>query len=205
MGLEWSKDISFAGLRKKASPMKSGYPDKMHMNLVFSDERTVDVKKTAIVGVIILIFIAVFVKFGVVDILEQVNHKNGELAVVENQLGDLEHQLTNYDKVQEEFETYAASQLSDEAGTVSVSEALGLIDKIIMPQARVSSISYDSNKLTLQFSNTDLDKIGRLVSELNKEDIVKTVNVSTATGDKSKLTDVMATMEIELERPRGEE
>jgi hypothetical protein len=200
MALEWGKNITFTGIRKKVSGGKTSYPEKTHMNLMVADARTIDLRRTGITAIFVVIAIALISKFAVFDILDQVNQKRGELVTVQSEYLSLQNQLKDYAEVEEEFESYAASQLSAEAGIVSNIEALELVDKIIAPKAQVDAINLNGNTLSLSLSNITLNNLGKLVSTLYKQDMVANVTVSTAATQQTAASDVVASMTITLQR-----
>lgn len=202
MALDWNKDVSFTGLRKKKGKAKSGFPTKAYINLAIEEQRTIDARKAAILAVFLVILIALFVKFGVYDFLDRVNVKQAELNAAHRTLDGLEAQLVGYDEVKAEYDAFEAAMLVSGESLVSVTDALDLIDKHISPVAQVASISFKDDTLTLNLANTTLDQMGELVDTLYEQPIVKGASVATASSQEAA-SGVVAVLKITLQA--GEE
>ena len=109
MALDWSKEVSFSGLRKSGPKPKTSYPTKTYMNLAVVDKKTVELRKAIPLAVLLIVIVVAFVKFGVYDFYDNVFKKQAELAQQEQTLSLLEAQLVNYDEVLEEYEAYESS------------------------------------------------------------------------------------------------
>lgn len=71
MALDLKKEINFSEVLGKfgrgSRGGSSAFPSKTTMNLYQGDEQTTDIRKVILVGVLLTIGIALFVKFGVLD------------------------------------------------------------------------------------------------------------------------------------------
>ncbi len=200
MALDWHKDISFSGLKKGRSKTKTVYPSKTYMNLVAEDLRAPELRKAIPLIILVLVLVAAFVKFGVYDFFDRVNQKQAELSHQQQTLSSLEAQLTNYDKVLAEYESYETSRLSADEDQVSVSDALTLIDRFVAPSARIASVDLQGNTMTLSLADITLSGVGALVSTLDSQPMVANVAVATAATDQTTATDVVVTMTVTLQK-----
>ena len=200
MALDWSKEISFSGLGKGKSKAKAVYPSKTYMNLVVEDRKTIELRQAVPVGILLLLLVVAFAKFGVFDFYDRVNQKQAELTQYQQTLAGLEAQLTDYDEVLAEYEAYESSRLSVDETTVSAVDALELVDRFIAPAARVASIDLQGNTLSLNLADITLDQVGVLVSTLDAQPMVAGVSVSTAATDKTNASDVMVSMVVTLQK-----
>ena len=199
MALDWSKDISFSGLLKKKPKPKAVYPTKTHINLIVSDKKQVELRKSLPVVILVAVVTVAIIKFGIFDFYDRVNQKEAELRNAEQVLTNLEAQLVNFDAVKAEYDTYETTRLVADAETVSAIDALNLVDRYITPVAQVNSIDLNGNDLSLNLSDITLENVGNLVSTLYKQPIVENVNVSTATTNKNDTKDkTTANMIIKL-------
>ncbi|HAM15957.1 MAG TPA: hypothetical protein DCP91_08910 [Eggerthellaceae bacterium] len=198
MALDWSKEISFSGLKNRPAKQKTEYPSKTYMNLMVVDKRTIDVRKAVPTAIILAIVVALVVKFGILDFYGRVDAKHAELASQQQSLNALRSELTNYDAVLEEYEGYESISASEEGLSVDAVEALGLVDRYVAPSARVASISLSGDTMSLNLADVTLDGVGQLVSVLYEQAIVKNVSVSTAATQQTASPGVVATMTITL-------
>lgn len=197
MALDWNKPVHLSDLRGKNS---TGYPTKTTMNLCVSGSQELDLRSAVPVALLLIVLVALFVKFGVVDQLAQVAAKQSELTQQQAILTADEAKLANYNKVEEEYDGYAVSTNS---GSVSAITALDLVDTYVAPSATVSSINLKDNTLTLTLTNVNLDTVGALTTTLQGRPIVSGVTVSTAATSTTDTQNVVATMIISLVASNG--
>ena len=200
MALDWSKNISFAGLRKKAPKAKAVYPTKTYINLVVEDKKKLELRSMLPKAILVVLIAVVAIKFGVIDFYGRVAQKEAELGQQTSVLNDLEAQLVNYDSIKAEYETYESTKLVADGIIVPAVDALKLVDRFITPVAQVDSINLQGNTMTLKLSNITLNGVGKLVSTLNAQPIVANVSVSTAATNKDdKSQNTTAAMTIALQ------
>ena len=200
MALDWSREISFSGLKKNGKRQKSDViPTKEHMNLVAQDKKERNVKKTVLVTVIILVVAALFAKFAVIDFMAQVGAKQSELAEQQQLKTATLEKLSAYEEIASEYEKYGFFELDDAKGTLSVDAmaALDLVDKHIANKATVSGLNLVGDTMTLTLTDISLNDVGKLTDELDKIDFVQSVSVSTA-ATQSDPGSVVTTMIIKL-------
>lgn len=200
MALEWGKEISFSGLRKRQPKAKAVYPEKTYINLVVQDKKEFDLRRTLPIAIVVIVVAALFLKFGVWDFFDRVNQKEAELHQEQQVLSGLQAQLTSYSSVQEEYEAYDPTGSAAASDTVSTSEALALVDRFIRPSANVANVSIDGNTVALELTNISLDSVGKLVSTLYEQSIVANVTVSTAGTQGASTGGVTTAMVITLQR-----
>lgn len=198
MALDWNKEISFSGLKKRSPKPKDEYPSKTYMNLMVSDKKSFDLKSNIPLMVVLLIIVVLVMKFGVFDFYARIDAKQAELNSHQQTLSSLNAELTNYNAVLEEYEGYESMSITSSGLRVDALEALNLVDRFVAPSARVASLSLVGNTLTLNLTNISLDGVGKLASTLYGQDIVENVSVSTAATQETASEDVTATMTITL-------
>ena len=201
MALEWSKNISLAGLKKKAPKAKAVYPSKTYINLAVEDKKKLEVRSTLPKAILVVLIAVAAIKFGIFDFYDRVAQKEAELAQQVHVLNGLEAQLVNYDAVKAEYETYEATKLVSDGMIVPAVDALKLVDRYITPVARVDSIKLQGNTVTLSLSNITLSGVGKLVSTLYEQPIVANVTVSTAAtnkGNENKTTTAAMTITLQV-------
>ena len=200
MALDWSKNISFSGLRKRAPKVKSSYPSKTYINLVVSSKKKLDLRSTAPKAVLIALLVLVVCKFGIFDFYDRMNQKQAELTKQEQVLDNLRLQLSDYAAVKAEYDTYETTKLVADDLTVSALDALDLVDRYVANAAHIDSLDLQGNTVSLNLSDITLNGVGKLVSKLYEQPIVANVSVSTATtGKESETSAATATMVITLQ------
>ena len=106
MALDWSKEISFSGLKKRAPKPKDEFPSKTYMNLMVSEKKSFDLRSNIPLIVVLLIIVVLVMKFGAFDFYARVDAKQAELNAHQQTLNSLNAELTNYNTVLEEYEGY---------------------------------------------------------------------------------------------------
>lgn len=200
MALDWSREISFSGLKKGGGNRKNEItPTKEHMNLVVQTKKERNVKKIALTTIIVLIVAVLFAKFAVIDFMAQVNAKQIELAEQQQLKATAIEKLATYDEVADEYEKYGFFEIDNEKGVLSVdaTEALDLVDKYIANKATVSGLNLAGDTMTLTLTDIALNDVGKLTNELDKLDFVQNVSVSTAATQNDQ-SSVVTTMTIKL-------
>ena len=197
MALDWNKEISFSGLFKgkgKSASGDSNYPTKTSMHL-YVVERNTQANRVIPVAIVLVVLVALFVKFGVVDQYARLAAKQAELAASQSKVTQLEAQLADYDEISAEYKSYVAT---GEAGAVDTVSVLNLVTDKVMPYANVSGVSLGDGVLTLTLSNASLETVGSLATQLSGEDMVENVSVSTASNNASSAQGDVATVTIKL-------
>ena len=203
MALEWGKQISFAGLKKAPGKQKQTYPEKRYINLVVVDKKTLDARRAIPTAIILIIVVALVVKFGIFDFYARVAAKQAELSTYTTQLSTIQAPLKDYNAVLEEYEGYESLSISSDGLVVPATDALALVDNHIAPYARVASVSLKGDTLALNLTDITLDGVGRLSSSLYQQGIVKSVSVSTAAARDAASDAVTAAMTITLASVEG--
>ena len=198
MAIDWKQEVSFksiGGILKR--PKNSGdkkYPTKTTMNL-YVVERTTQTSHVVLVAVLLIVIVALFVKFGVVDQYARLHAKETELSQQQLAVSQAEAQLKNYDEVLATYQGFASTGDPNAVDAVSV---LDLVTTQVMPYANVSSIVLDNGVLTLTLTGASLSTVGELATQLTGQDMVESVSVSTASNATSSTVGDVATITIQL-------
>ena len=138
MALNWSKDISFSGLKKSKSTSVA-WPSKQHMDLMMADGGGFNVRKVVPVIVLVVLALVAFLKFGVFDMFASVENAKSTLASHQSALSTAQANLAKYDEVAAEYGGYEFVSAGDNGLVVDAVEVIDMIDKNVAPVARVSS------------------------------------------------------------------
>lgn len=195
MAIDLKKDISL-DFGKKREEAEKEYPSKRSMNLYVIEHPEVDKRKVAALLGVLVVVVALFVRFGVMGPLMEIKNKEAELTRVQGELAPITERAQEYDRVRAEYEKY--SLVSGTSG-VDSSAVLDMIESQVMPNATVSQVTLEGTKLTLTLSNVSLDTVGVIASNVSSQAGVTDVAVSTAqTASEDGSSQVVATLTVTL-------
>lgn len=180
-------------LKRNKKPV---YPTKTTINLAEDDQRGNN-KRSVALFVVALIIIALFAKFAVIDVMGAANASLAKVATAQSQLSALEEANANYPELQERYAAFAVNSLSDEERALADRGAiLELLQGTVANMAELQSVSVTGNTLMLQFANTSLEDVSRVVASLENSDLVANVSMSTAKTDRND--EVVSTITVTL-------
>lgn len=205
MALEWGKDISIGKKEGSGKKKAQTYPSKTYINLMPTAAGPSNVGRNVLVGLLLLVLVAAFVKFGVVDFYAKVSDKQAELATQRQQLSAVEGKLSSYEDVVAEFEGYEVASIASAGMPMNAVEVLNLADQCVLPYADVSALSLKEDALQLSLTNTSLDNLGQLSSVLEARPEVKSVVVSTASTKQDAAGGTSATVTVTLQSQSQEQ
>lgn len=195
MALDWNKEVSFGNIFKRSNKAgSSNYPTKTTMNL-YVVERKTQTNRVVLIGVLLLLLVVLFVKFGVIDQYARLSAKEAELSQQKLNVSQAEAKLTNYDEVLATYQGFASTGDPNAVDAISV---LDLVTTQVMPYANVSSIALKDGVLTLTVTGAPLSTVGELTSNLMVQDMVENVSVSTASNSTKSTTGDTATITVQL-------
>lgn len=201
MALDWKQEINLStitGLFKRgkgASAGSSALPTKTTMNLYQGDPKTTDIRKVVIVGVLLFAFIALFVKFGVLDQLARLSQKQGELAEQRMITESSKAAAMDYDEIKEVYDAYQARYGGSRVDAIAV---LDMVEQLVMPAAQVTSIVFSDSTLTLTLYDVPLDTVGNIAKTLEGQSMVSAVNVTTASTHNAEGMNTVSTLVVTL-------
>jgi len=200
MALDLNKPVDLKSIKgvfsKKEGLSGADIPSKTTMNLYQPLARKGAKSPTTLIllGVLGLLLLVAFVKFGVLDQFARVDAARASLTATQSQLSSLEAQLAGMDEMEEQYAKYSNNYLNAE---VSVPDVLDLTENYVKPYAAVQGINLSEGVLTYTLGNTTLDVVGDIASSVNTYPLVQSVSVSTAkTDDKTNASQVSAEMTV---------
>jgi hypothetical protein len=107
----------------------------------------------------------------------------------------------DFDEVKELYDAYQARLGS---AAVDIIAVLDMVEKNVKTKADVSAIVVADGTLTLTLYNVPLDTVGDLAKQLEGQDLVRTVNVSTATTQNAEGRNTVSTLVINLKGVESE-
>ena len=158
-------------------------------------ESSIDLKKLAIILVVVAIVGGVFAKFAILDQLAKKTQAYSDLATAQDQLAAMNIRLSKYKEVKDEYDRYSMGRMDEEeVSTLERTTMLNIIESIIMEDAQVSQISASGNVAEVVIHGINLEQASVLVTALEKEEFVADALVSFAESDFSAASEVHMTI-----------
>ncbi|EEG52133.1 hypothetical protein [Enterocloster asparagiformis] len=169
------------------SVRKNEYPSKQTVNLVFR-ERSINSPSRAIPAFLLfLVFLALFVRFGVQGQLQKMTSAQALLEKVQADLNGLVEYNRDYETVREQYSQYFNDYLNeDEAVLRDRLDVLTLLEECVMNQADLSSISVQGNICRISITDVPLNTISGIVADLERNPQVQYISVATAATENNE-------------------
>ena len=189
-----------ADKNNKKAPKKAAIvaPSKKTMNFVHH-QSSFNPKKVIPIVLIVLIVAAVFLKFGVLDMLDK---KAAALADLDQkqQLALVEAKLEGYDELAMEYGRYSYGWMNDtEVNMVSRMDVLNLIEKKISPKATIDNFAVNNNVLTLNIHGITLEEASRMVKSLEAAKLVESASVYNAVAEAAEEAQIFMSINLTKE------
>lgn len=167
--------------KKSRKPSARNLPVKRSINLATTGEKPIQAK-TAIPAIVLIIVAAVLLsKFFVVDRLMDMYRAQSEVSSLQSQLADAYQQLNSFGSMTDEYAHYTYSGMTSEEMTRTDRGAvMDLLQRMVLPQAAMSSWYLTGNELTLNIARGSLQDINILAQELSEDPLVDFCTVTTA-------------------------
>ena len=191
----FSKEISIG---KKGG--KNKYPEKTYINLVQDENKGKNTRSFIFFG-IYLIFLALFVKFAVLDQLDKVNAAERQYNQVLSQVTEIKQKNSEYAAVKAQYDEVTDWYMSEEEKLeVDKTNVFRMLEDDIMPYVGLSSVQISGKTIVVQTNVTNLQTVSAFLSKLQNDPRNGYVSVTTAAAkNKDKevsKNDVTATVVI---------
>lgn len=173
------------------------YPVKTDINLAIREKKQNKPSTTIPTFIILVIAIAIFSKFAVINRLEQASEAENSATVAQQQLETLKEYTNNYPKVLEEYNALLASKSSLNVVATPM-ERLGLVEKYLISASQVNSFDVVDDVITAQISGVTLNQISIIYANLMSDPLIENVQVYTASTNDKNNSLTTATMTIQL-------
>ncbi|MBP5280341.1 MAG: hypothetical protein J6Z03_07635 [Erysipelotrichaceae bacterium] len=192
-----NKEISF---NKK----KNSLPTKTSINFIV-DEQTKINRISIVTFVIFMILLALFTKFAVIDPLAKVARAEREYREAERQLDVYRNELTDYAKVESEYNEKVGTFLTDnERSYHDRTEILAMIKEDIFNYVNVKSITISGNIVRVSTATTTMENISQIVNVLLNDSKIAYVTPKTTRVGNETSNNVTADLEIGYRGKTGE-
>ena len=173
------------------------YPVKTDINLAIREKEQNKLSTTIPTFIILVIAIAIFSKFAVINRLEQASEAENSATVAQQQLETLKEYTNNYPKVLEEYNALLASKSSLNVVATPM-ERLGLVERYLISASQVNSFDVVDDVITAQISGVTLNQISTIYANLMSDPLIENVQVYTASTNDKNNSLTTATMTIQL-------
>lgn len=173
------------------------YPVKTDINLAIREKKQSKLSTTVPTVIVLVIVIALFSKFAVINRLEQASEAEHSAAVAQQQLETLKEYTNNYPKVLEEYNALLASKSSINVVATPM-ERLGLVERYLISASQVNSFDVVDDVITAQISGVTLNQISTIYANLMSDPLIENVQVYTASTNDKNNSLTTATMTIQL-------
>lgn len=156
-------------------------PVKRNINLAAIGEKPIQMKLAIPAIVLIIVGAVLLSKFFVVDRLLDMSRAQGEVSSIQSQIDQGYARLSDAGDVTNEFAHYTYSAMTaEELARTDRVDVLNLIQRVVLPQASVSTWTVHENVLTLGLSQSSLQQINLLAQQLREDPLVDFCTVTTA-------------------------
>ena len=173
------------------------YPVKTDINLAIREKKQNKLSTNIPTFIILVIAIAIFSKFAVINRLEQASEAEHSATVAQQQLETLKEYTNNYPKVLEEYNALLASKSSINVVATPM-ERLGLVERYLISASQVNSFDVVDDVITAQISGVTLNQISAIYANLMSDPLIENVQVYTASTNDKNNSLTTATMTIQL-------
>ena len=158
-------------------------PTKKTMN--FSHHvSSFDLRKMMPAIIVIVIVIALFAKFGIIDQLSKKTSAFAELSDIQTQQDVLNAKLKDYPELEKQYGRYSYGWMTDtEASLVDRMDVLDILENTIYPVAHIQDFAVNNNILAVNISGLTLDQTSALVQQLEDHPLISSVSVYSATSE----------------------
>ena len=161
-------------------------PGKKTMNFVHH-QSSINLKKIIPVVLVLIIVIAIFAKFGIMDPLAKKTAAYSQLASKQDQLAAFNAKLADYDELAMEYGRYSYGWMNDtEVNMVSRMDVLNLIEKEIAGKAIIDNMAVNNNVLTLNIHGITLEQASAMVKSLEQQGLVSSAAVYNAVAEEAE-------------------
>ena len=191
---------------------KPTYTTKKGINLARDEEAAASLKRTVILGGIVLIAGVCLLKFGVVDQNAKLLEAQSNYYSIQDQNTAMSQAIADYGAVQVEYRTYATEWNTSDSQSVDYvsvprTKLLDLIETQIMPRGNVKNISISGDRAVLSMDGMTLEDASEMINDLRESPYIAAASLNNAATyeEKKEATPVVEEEEEPMEGEEGEE
>ena len=171
-------------------------PTKKTMN--FSHHvSSFDLRKMMPAIIVIVIVIALFAKFGIIDQLSKKTAAFAELSDIQTQQDVLNAKLKDYPELEKQYGRYSYGWMSeDEVSLVDRMEVYKLIESKIMDAAVIENFAVNGNVITMNMRGITLKEASAVVKDLESSPMVDSAYVYSAEAENAEQAEMFMTVNL---------
>ncbi|MGN1388168.1 MAG: hypothetical protein ACI4WR_00815 [Bulleidia sp.] len=159
---------------------KIRYPEKTYINLVINEQKAKD-RRAIIWFLVFLVILALFVKVGVYDRLDELNAAEAQYNAMAAQLTKLQEANSSYDSVKAQYDEVTDWYMTDEEKMeADKGSVFDMLEDDMMPYVKLESVSISGSTISVQTGVTDLSTVSTFLKALQNDSRNGYVTVTTA-------------------------
>ena len=183
--------------KKNTAPRK--LPTKKSINLVAGKSESINMKAGLPAIIVIVLLAALLGKVAVVDRYSKMYRAVNKADRLQTQVDEAYRTIQSFGEMQEEYAHYTYENMTDEEiNGVKRTEIMEMIERIVMPQANVGSVTISGYTVTFPVSGVTLQEANQLSSRIENDPLVDFCTVTTATTNTNPNLQVTAQITIYL-------
>jgi len=176
------------------------YPSKTTLNLAQRERNPLNLGVTLPTMILLVIAVAAFSKFGVVDRLHAVSTADAQAVQQELLVSQVQEKTADYEQVLEKYQSESLRKNASTGGADPM-ECLKLVETNLLDKSQVSSFTIASDTITVKLSGVTLNDISAIYQQLMKSDLVSGVQVyNAASSQKSEKATAAMTITLAVDK-----
>ena len=201
--VELEKKSKTSAIAKKGKNQKM--PSKRTMNFVHHQSSFNPARMIPLI-LIMVILAAVFVKFGILDMMNLKMTAYDEVGQKQEQLSSLNKALAGYDEVFYQYGRYSYGWMDEkETSMVNRMDILMLLENTIGPKAVIEDIAITDNVLTMNIHGLTLENASTLVGFLESDPLVDSATVYSAIAETAGNAKIFLSINLTKEAVENED
>ena len=173
---------------------KDNYPTKTTINLYYKEDKSAGISTFTLYVIFIIVILMALSKMFVFDVITDLNKAETQYNEYQATLDTYMSSLADYEKVNDEYNKYSYSYLTDQEKIQDRMDVLKMLEATIFANSTVQSVSISDDIISANLTDIDLEKTAVLAKTLEEYEIVENVTVNTASFGGTYTTRMVITL-----------
>ncbi|MBP3676779.1 MAG: hypothetical protein J6I97_00385 [Agathobacter sp.] len=173
---------------------KDNYPTKTTINLYYKEDKSAGISTFTLYVIFIIVILMALSKMFVFDVITDLNKAEKQYNEYQATLDSYMSSLADYEKVNDEYNKYSYSYLTDQEKIQDRMDVLKMLEATIFANSNVQSVSISDDVISVSLTDIDLEKTAVLAKNIESYDIVDNVAVNTASYGGTYTTRMVITL-----------
>lgn len=173
---------------------KDNYPTKTTINLYYKEDKSAGISTFTLYVIFIIVILMALSKMFVFDVITDLNKAEKQYNEYQATLDSYMSSLADYEKVNDEYNKYSYSYLTDQEKIQDRMDVLKMLEATIFANSTVQSVSISDDIISANLTDIDLEKTAVLAKALEEYEIVENVTVNTASFGGTYTTRMVITL-----------